>query len=90
MRDPRVPHFAEGLLERLVEIQHDSADVDKEMRYYAEAAAEQLTADPYHGVFEILQNADDLGARHLEPLFGAASEANCSRFTTGHRSRRET
>ena len=41
------------------------ADVDKEMRYYAEAAAEQLTAEAYHGIFEILQNDDDLGARHL-------------------------
>jgi hypothetical protein len=66
VHDPRTREFADGLLGRLVEIQHESADVDKEMRYYAEAAAEQLTADPYHGIFEILQNADDLGARQLK------------------------
>ena len=63
--DPRTPDFAAGALDELVDVQHRSADVDKEMRYYAEAAAEQLTADPFHGILEILQNADDLGARSL-------------------------
>ena len=63
--DPRTPAFAAGALDELVERLHQSADVDKEMRYYAEAAAEQLVADPFHGILEILQNADDLGARSL-------------------------
>jgi hypothetical protein len=63
--DPRTPAFAAGALDQLVDLQHRSADVDKEMRFYAEAAAEQLTADPFHGILEILQNADDLGARSL-------------------------
>src|SRR5262245_21910609 len=63
--DPRTPAFAAGALDELVDLQHRSADVDKEMRFYSEAAAEQLTADPFHGILEILQNADDLGARSL-------------------------
>lgn len=65
IEDPRTPTFAAGALDELVDLQHRSADVDKEMRFYAEAAAEQLSADPFHGVLEILQNADDLGARSL-------------------------
>jgi hypothetical protein len=38
--DPRTPAFAAGALVELVELQHHSADVDKEMRFYSEAAAE--------------------------------------------------
>ena len=57
--DPRTPAFAAGALDELVEIQHKSAGVDKEVRRYAEASAEQLTADPFHGILEI---------REVDPL----------------------
>src|SRR5581483_7421998 len=65
VRERRTADFAAGALDELIKLQDQSADVDKEMRYYAEAAAEQLTADPFHGIYEILQNADDLGAHSL-------------------------
>jgi len=49
----------------------------KEMRFYAEAAAEQLTADPFHGIFEILQNADDVGAHTLRVAVRRGNPNGC-------------
>ena len=37
----------------------------REVIAYAEIAGGQLTTDPYHGIYEVVQNADDLGASHV-------------------------
>ena len=65
IEEPRQPDFARGAIEEIINRLADSDDVDKEIREYSEAAAEQLTT-PSRTIFEILQNADDLGATSLK------------------------
>jgi len=65
IEDPRQPEFARGAIEEIINRLADSDDVDKEIREFSEAAAEQLTT-PSRTIFEILQNADDLGATSLK------------------------
>ena len=62
--DPREPEFARGVLDEIIDRLLNSADVDKEIREFSEAAAEQVT-NASRTIFEILQNADDLGSDYL-------------------------
>ena len=65
--DPRDPEFARGALDEIIDRLVNSDDVDKEIREYSEAAAEQATKAS-RTIFEIMQNADDLGAPSLRPV----------------------
>lgn len=62
--DPRDPEFASGALDEIIRRLVNSDDVDKEIREFSEAAAEQVTK-ANRTIYEILQNADDLGAKYL-------------------------
>ena len=59
VEDPRHPEFARAALETLERLQREMPSVFRDVVRHAEAGAEQLTVDPFHGVFEVLQNADD-------------------------------
>lgn len=63
--DPRDERFASGALDEIIDRLSHSSDIDKEIREFSEAAAEQVTT-PGRTIFEILQNADDLGATRLK------------------------
>ena len=63
--DPRDERFARGALDEIIDRLSQSSDIDKEIREFSEAAAEQVTT-PGRTIFEILQNADDLGATRLK------------------------
>ena len=61
IEDLREPEFARGAMDEIIRLLAASPDVDKEIREYLEAAAEQLTT-PSRTIYEVMQNADDLGA----------------------------
>lgn len=63
--DPLDEEFARGALEEIIFRLENSSDIDKEIREFSEAAAEQVTTAS-RTIFEILQNADDLGATNLK------------------------
>ena len=63
--DPHDDEFARGALEEIIYRLDHSSDIDKEIRQFSEAAAEQVTTAS-RTIFEILQNADDLGATNLK------------------------
>jgi len=63
--DPHDDEFARGALEEIIYRLEHSSDIDKEIREFSEAAAEQVTTAS-RTIFEILQNADDLGATYLK------------------------
>jgi hypothetical protein len=62
--DPRDPEFARGALDKIIDRLANADDVDKEIREYSEAAAEQTTKAS-RTIYEIMQNADDVCARSL-------------------------
>ena len=64
IEDLREPEFARGAMDEIIRLLAASPDVDKEIREYSEAAAEQLTT-PSRTIYEVMQNADDLGATKL-------------------------
>jgi hypothetical protein len=65
IEDPGEPRFAEGVIEGLTAALHSSPGVIRRMVKGASAAAEDLNVEPFHGIVEVMQNADDLGARNL-------------------------
>ena len=63
--DPFDPIFADAALREFELLEKQMPGVLREVIAYAEIAGGQLTTDPYHGIFEVVQNADDLGASHV-------------------------
>ncbi len=63
--DPLTPAFARGALEELERYFDELDGTVREALQGAERSAEQLNADPFRGLIEVLQNADDLGATAL-------------------------
>ena len=63
--DPRDEDFARGALDEIIDRLANSSDIDKEIREFSEAAAEQVTTAS-RTIYEVLQNADDLGATWLK------------------------
>src|SRR5438132_8461165 len=57
--------FAAGAIERLGQRMRDAAEAEKASRHGADRGAESLTARPFQGILEQLQNADDLAASEL-------------------------
>jgi hypothetical protein len=65
VQDPRQPDFVAGLLDGLHDAAAASPGVLKRIIENAGASAQGLNVEPFQGLVEVLQNADDLGARHL-------------------------
>lgn len=61
---PTLP-FAAGAIERLGQLMRDAPEAEKASRRGADRGAESLTARPFQGILEQLQNADDLAASEL-------------------------
>jgi len=60
--DPLTHDFAHGALSELELLQQNTAGVIKEVLEGAEMSAEQLNVESFHGLVEVVQNADDLRA----------------------------
>lgn len=63
--DPRLAAFATGVLEGFSAALHGAPGLMRKLVRHASAAAEDLNVEPFHGVIEVLQNADDLGATEV-------------------------
>src|SRR5260370_3486955 len=61
---PTLP-FAAGAIEHLGHFMRDAPEAEKASRRGADRGAESLTARPFQGILEQLQNADDLAASEL-------------------------
>ncbi len=57
--------YANAAICRLADLMESAPEAEKESRRGAERGAESLTARPYQGLLEQMQNADDLGATAL-------------------------
>ena len=58
--DPLTPEFAEGALAELEHLQQSTTRVLQQVLEGAQMSAEQLNVESFHGVTEVIQNADDL------------------------------
>jgi hypothetical protein len=63
--DPLTKAFARAALAELERLQQGTAGVLREVLAGAQISAEQLNVESFHGLIEIVQNADDLGAREV-------------------------
>jgi len=63
--DPLRPAFAEAALKEFTRLQEGDPGYLKRALERAEQAARDLDIDPFHGIIEVLQNADDAGASKL-------------------------
>jgi hypothetical protein len=63
--DPRDERFASGVMAALTESTRGTPGIMRRVVDNAAAAAEDLNVEPFQGLVEVLQNADDLGAREL-------------------------
>lgn len=61
-KDPRAPEFANAALNTFVECLESRSAVDRKAIQGAARSAEQLNVSEFHGINEIVQNADDSGA----------------------------
>jgi hypothetical protein len=62
IEDPFTQEFADAALEEFERLQEQTPGIFRKIKAGAEDAAEQLNVQPFHGVFEAMQNADDVGA----------------------------
>lgn len=63
--DPREPIFACTLITELSALLHGTSRVVRRVMERAASAAEDLNVEPYQGLIEIIQNADDLAASEV-------------------------
>ena len=63
--DPLTTEFAKGALDELERLQKGTPGILKAVLDGAQISAEQLNVDEFHGIQEVLQNADDLAAREV-------------------------
>ena len=64
--DPLTPEFARAAVAEFSRLQRENTPgIYREALAAAEAGAEDLNIDEYHGVIEVVQNADDVGAAEL-------------------------
>lgn len=63
--DPLTTEFARAALAELEELQHGTAGVLREVLEGAQMSAEQLNVVSFHGLIEVVQNADDLRAAEV-------------------------
>jgi hypothetical protein len=65
IHDPLTPEFALAALDELEQLQHGTPGVLREVLEGAQMSAEQLNVESFHGLIEIVQNADDLRASEV-------------------------
>jgi hypothetical protein len=65
INDPRTPEFSSAFLTGLANALAASPGVIKKVMRGAAAAAEDLNVEPFQGLTEVIQNADDLGATEV-------------------------
>jgi hypothetical protein len=63
--DPLTRDFAEGALQELEQLQEGTPGVLRQVLEGAQISAEQLNVEAFHGLIEVVQNADDLGASEV-------------------------
>lgn len=63
--DPLTQDFAEGALQEFERLQEGTAGVLRQVLEGAQISAEQLNVGSFHGLIEVVQNADDLGASEI-------------------------
>jgi hypothetical protein len=63
--DPRIGAFATGVLDGFSVALRQAPGLMRKLVRHASAAAEDLNVEAFHGVIEVLQNADDLGATEV-------------------------
>jgi len=63
--DPLTPDFAQAALAELNQLQKGTPGVLREVLDGAQMSAEQLNVESFHGLIEIVQNADDLRASEV-------------------------
>lgn len=64
-RDPRKQEFANAVIETLIQCVESRSAVDKKAIEGAAKGAEQLNVKKFHGINEVIQNADDTDARKV-------------------------
>ena len=64
--DPRTPEFANAALSEFEHLRESTPGILRDVLDGAEIGATQLDVDPMHGLAELVQNADDLGASELK------------------------
>lgn len=69
LNDPRTPEFANAVVTGLASALTSSSGVLKKMMRGASAAAEDLNVEPFQGLTEVIQNADDLCATEVRFAF---------------------
>lgn len=67
--DPRTPEFADAVITELASALASSPGAIKKMMRGAAAAAEDLNVEPFQGLTEVIQNADDLRASEVRFAF---------------------
>ncbi len=67
--DPLTTEFAQSALAELELLQHGTAGVLREVLDGAQMSAEQLNVESFHGLIEVIQNADDLHATEVRIAF---------------------
>ena len=75
--DPRTPAFATAVVVGLAKALASSPGAIKKMMRSAASAAEDLNVEPFQGLIEVIQNADDLSASEVRFAFrgeGAAQQ----------------
>lgn len=65
INDPLTREFARAALDEIELLQQGTAGVLREVLEGAQMSAEQLNVESFHGLIEIVQNADDLGAKEV-------------------------
>jgi hypothetical protein len=63
--DPLTAGFADAALAELEQLQQGTPGVLREVLAGAQMSAEQLNVESFHGLIEVVQNADDLGAKEV-------------------------
>ena len=64
-QDPRNPEFARAALDKFIDCLESRSAVDKKAIEGASRSAEQLNVSEFHGIAELIQNADDLRASRV-------------------------
>jgi len=63
--DPLTMEFSKGALSELERLQKGTPGILKEVLSGAQISAEQLNVEDFHGILEVVQNADDLEASEV-------------------------
>lgn len=82
LSDPRRRSFADAVIKELGEELRKTPPLIQQVMAGAASAAEDLNVDPYQGLTEVLQNADDLGA--TEVRFALRSEGEVQQLLIVH------